>query len=106
MAVDITIRFAIGDKEIMVSSPPKAIAMRIEKLTGGRLAELVQKIADGGLELVDVMAILGVFERDPKVLTYLEKVIAADGEAEATAREAVTVLVMVASGAAAQILKC
>ena len=104
MAVDITIRFAIGDKEIMVSSPPKAIAMRIEKLTGGRLAELVQKIADGGLDLADVMAVLGVFERNPEVLIYLEKVIAADGEAEAEARSAASVLVMagMANAAAGQ----
>lgn len=99
MAVDITIRFAIGDKEIMISSPPKAIAMRIEKLTGGRLAELVQKIADGGLDLADVMAILGVFERDREVLKYLDKVIAAGGEVEATAREAAAVLIMAAAAA-------
>ena len=68
MAVDITIRFAIGDKEIMISSPPKAIARRIEKLTGGQLKVLFQKVVDDCLDLIDITAFLRVFERDPAVI--------------------------------------
>lgn len=95
MSTQITIEITIGEKMLMVATTPKAIGKMIEHRTGGRLAELFKKIAYGGLDLADVMAILGVFERNPEVLTYLEKAIAPGGEAEAEAREGAMVLVMV-----------
>ena len=100
MATMITVQFTIGDKTLMVSSPPKAIARMVEHHSGGELKALFRKIIDDRLELTDVMTVLRVIERNDDVIDYLTQVIAADGEAEAAAREAVAVLVMagVASG--------
>lgn len=94
MATELILRFNIGDKTLMVSAPPKVIGRMIEKHTGGQLKALFQKIIDDRLELTDVVALLRVFERDSAVIEYLDKLIAAEGEAEATAREAAAVLVM------------
>ena len=99
MAPEITVKFSIGDKALLVSASPSAIARMIDHRTGGQLKGLFQKVVDDRLGLTDVTAILGVFERDAEILKYLDKLIAAGGEAEATAREGAAVLIT--AGAAA-----
>lgn len=96
MAVEITVRFPVGEKMLTITAPPAAIFKMVDQRTKGRSAELFKRIADDSLALIDVMAILRVFDRDPVVLKYLENLIAGDSAAEAAAREGAAALIMIA----------
>ena len=103
MAIEITIRFTVGDKTLQVAAPPESIGNMVNHHTGGRLMALFDNIVNDSLARIDVMAIMRIFESDPAVLEYLSQILAVDREAEAMATEAASALIMtgVAGGKAA-----
>lgn len=96
MATEIVITFTIGDRKLLLSARPAAMAKMLDQVTDGKVAALFKKIVADRFGTAEVQEVLPIFERDPAVLEYFEQVVADDTQAQAEAREAAAMVVMAA----------